>query len=90
MIHRFHKIVEATELEHRSYSGRCMYGAVCIGFTTSNMGALLAELTSAAAGIDELPTMVVALNEMRWDSMGLDIIAYFPSIPPMPEIDDEG
>jgi hypothetical protein len=68
---------------YRSYSGRGMYGRSCIGFTCSNRKELVAcaALVAAAVkgGFDPID-VVYTINRAAIDSMGRDVVVYFPGI----------
>jgi len=78
------------EIIHKRYSGRSMYGATCDGFTVPDMEAAvramfwLGRLLEDNAGntgltVEELSEDAEALlRAMRTDSMGRDLIVYFP------------
>ena len=56
------------------YSGRSMYGAECFGIVHSSQTELLVLVAGlAVAGVD-----LGFLRNARMDSMGLDMITYFP------------
>ena len=55
------------------YSGRGMFGAVCVGVVLKDEGDLF---RFAGELSDEL---VELLGSPRWDSLGLNEIAYWPS-----------
>jgi hypothetical protein len=66
----------------RSYSGRGMYGEQCVSVDVSNLGALIAfgaelgwQSKFTNAEIDEIARGV------RSDSMGRDIVVYWPGLP---------
>jgi hypothetical protein len=73
-------------IEYRSYSGRGMYGAECLGidvdhgsnFTVASVAAKLV-LELMAAG-ERTAAETVALADIRTDSMGLGAIVYFQDI----------
>ncbi len=78
-------------LEVRSYSGRGMYGAECIGVTGSNTHQILAQIIIGLAemGDEGLDAAEHFTREgaVKSDSMGLDGIVYFPRLPWMEECD---
>ncbi|MEK7414203.1 MAG: hypothetical protein AAB263_12885 [Planctomycetota bacterium] len=70
MIPAANRIIEAAEIDgrelRRSYSGRCMYGATCLGIVCPDPLDVIAE---------------VGLRGARMDSMGRsDSIVYWPHI----------
>lgn len=64
----------------RSYSGRAMYGANCVGLDVESFGAVMnIAVGLIEGGID--PTEVCELGEnMRTDNMGLGYIVYWPAL----------
>ena len=69
----------------RSYSGRCMYGADCLGVTAEDVTVVYKELISAllnGAKLDRFQKTEImdALEGVRTDNMGRDQIVYFPGI----------
>ena len=74
---KLQEILEMGEHEPRSYSGRAMYGRSCLGVECSDVGELFAEVLESADE-DDLRELAETFRTMRTDSMGLDIIVYFP------------
>lgn len=84
----------------RSYSGRCMYGRVCLAFTSSsNSAAQVCAAIMHRAGMmladeelldDQFQEIYEALSSMKWDNMGFDTVYYFPNIEPDQESIDLG
>ena len=79
-------ICEMNDLESRSYSGRGMFGRECLGIVGKTVADVTADLFDGLDGLD-LPDMDAAFNELsaalrssRTDSMGMDVIVYFPEI----------
>jgi hypothetical protein len=75
-----------------NYSGRGMYGRECVGITgsQSDCQAIIAEVIKQAharADDDELvfDDVVDAVLDYRQDSMGFDVIIYWPHISPVEE-----
>ena len=82
------------------YSGRGMYGKTCVGITGPRYDcqSMIAEAISSAIidwqmvplGSSREETdlfyreLVNTLNSYRTDSMGLDVILYWPELPPIP------
>lgn len=64
---------ETEEFECRSYSGRGMYGATCLGIDTGRgcLGALMAAIV-ANTDDDNREEVADGLRDMRTDSMGWD------------------
>lgn len=91
-MHRLQSILEEAGLKPRAYSGRGMYGKQCLGVVLDNAGDLFAcVLEFMEPEIDGLPTDrsvligafrgTAAFRGMATDSMGRDLIFYFPDIP---------
>ncbi len=65
--------LEAEGLDVRTdYSGRCMYGARCLGVTVDHSGAIF-QLGQLLHEFDWL-------GEPRTDNMGRDVIVYWPDV----------
>lgn len=60
------------------YSGRFMYGARCIGLT-GTIHAIMATVAEAGMADPELGWLLVR-NDSATDSMGLDMIVYWPDL----------
>lgn len=68
------------DFEVRSYSGRVMYGANCVGVDTDDRGAQMKIAVALIdAGIDADDVVDLAAD-VRTDSMGLGQIVYFPNL----------
>ena len=82
------EIIEAADLEPRSYSGRGMRGRYCVGVETDEppftLGAMLA---ATAAELGEDPLELAQLRSST-DQMGLRTIVYFQSVS-WPEDDED-
>lgn len=81
----FKDIIEQAGYRARSYSGRGMCGAQCVGVTTKDS---LTELTVnliRATDSDEFDEVCNLLERTKSDSMGLSCIFYWPSV----ELEDE-
>ncbi len=92
----FKEIVEDSGLEARSYSGRCMYGANCLGVVVdSGIGEVVAEIIEHLAGLDDdergqaSREAADAFRGVRKDSIGHGTVVYFPSVPWEDEEQDE-
>lgn len=61
------------------YSGRGMYGAACLGFTVSHLADAfkIAVAMGGVLGADEAREIA---GKARSDSMGRDVIVYFPGV----------
>jgi hypothetical protein len=69
---------EAAGLQLRSYSGRGMYGAVCVGLDCDNVLEALGELTETE--VLDLSQVAHLLKTASSDSMGRGQIVYWPDI----------
>ena len=70
------ELVEEEGYNLRSYSGRGMYGATCVGVTVGSTANFLMKV-AARLGEEGLE----ALGEACTDNMGLDYIVYWPDTP---------
>ncbi len=74
------------------YSGRGMYGKSCVGITGSKSGCMqiIAEVIKASVNDTEMTVeeVVDMLLNFEQDSMGLDVILYWPDLEPL-EADSE-
>lgn len=82
-------LLREAELTPRSYSGRAMYGARCVSVTVAPLealavGAALALAAVAEAGegdehaeAEEVYNLMAAARE---DSMGRDVVVYWPDV----------
>lgn len=72
------------EAIYEGYSGRCMYGDKCFGLTVDGVGEAASVLLAfvAEGGESEFYERMELAQElaqaMRTDSLGLQMIAYFP------------
>ncbi len=70
------EIVETLEAEgydvRTDYSGRCMYGHQCLGVTVPSSG--------AAFELGQLLHEYDSMGRTLSDSMGLDVIVYWPQV----------
>ena len=81
-------ICETADIEFRSYSGRGMFGRQCLGITAKDALTVAVDLFDGLryAPLDEADLdaahedLAQALREARTDSMGMDVIVYFPDI----------
>lgn len=82
------RLIEAIEeagFTARDYSGRGMYGRVCVGFTTGDLfkaGVAVAMAAALAADEGEERGAMLDLQDLsvRTDQMGFDVIVYFPGV----------
>lgn len=63
--------------EIRSYSGRAMFGTTCLGLDVESITTLARFFVSLAANDLDLATRLT--NNVRTDSMGMGMIAYWPA-----------
>jgi hypothetical protein len=78
----FQEVLEEAGYEPMPYSGRGMYGKYCVGVRTGDIGHLFADILSvtkdnSSVHLDEVSD---AFRCMRTDSLGLDVIIYFPTV----------
>lgn len=80
---RIIRCIEAADGEPRSYSGRCMYGAECVGVECDPLeflAALPLAVLDECEDADEAREVLEALTSPRGDSMGRSGILYWPSL----------
>jgi hypothetical protein len=79
-IHSLRSIIEFAGFEiYEDYSGRNMYGKMCIGFTHYKRNEVaIADLLDSAASLGETPELSLALRNMMTDNLGKGTIVYFP------------
>lgn len=88
-------LIEEAGYETRSYSGRCMYGATCLGVELEDrLGDFFASLLDAIANLqeedrDEALDLAHEFRSMKTDSMGRGMIVYFESVPYVADADVE-
>ena len=75
---------EACGYDVRPYSGRGMYGQKCLGVECENPAECVLDAVRKAGehlktGAD-VSELIDTLGCMRWDSMGLGSIIYFPDV----------
>lgn len=79
------------EYEARDYSGRFMFGKQCLGYSVESDRDFLVDLLSYAARsyfargadwekFDDWNRFCSLLRSMRVDTLGLNLIVYFPSV----------
>lgn len=77
------EIFEQAGLKTRSYSGRGMYGAHCLGVAVDDLGTffsvIVESIRSNGPGTHDIVSK--AFQGMKTDQLGLGLIVYFPSIP---------
>ncbi|MGH9921075.1 MAG: hypothetical protein ACRD6W_19675, partial [Nitrososphaerales archaeon] len=82
--HPLQSVLEGVGYECRSYSGRGMYGAKCLGVEIdrdTSLGYLVGDLIDALEGDDDLREVADGFRQLRSDDMGLGTIFYFPGVP---------
>lgn len=81
-------LIERAGEEPQSYSGRGMYGRKCVGVVCKNAFDMLADISDAAIGVGDdddghdsvLYAWIRLMRRTQQDSMGRDIIIYWPSV----------
>lgn len=73
-------IAEDCNYETRVYSGRGMYGEQCIGLILEDSSQIAALAYNIGLADSEDEIAASHIDRLRTDSMGTDIIAYFPSV----------
>lgn len=72
--------IERAGYQARDYSGRGMYGKLCVAFTTCgglfHTGVKIADALNDAFAVAKLAELHV-----ETDSMGRDTVVYFPGVP---------
>lgn len=80
------EIIEEAGYSAYSYSGRNMYGASCVGFTTDdNEFVTAANIFDSAKSWDDgswniIEPVLDILRGAKTDSMGLSTVVYFPRV----------
>lgn len=89
-------LLRSAGYEPQSYSGRGMSGKHCVSVTTDSAFEVLAELIDVAAGdadaenyAEEMREMARVVRGTRTDSMGRQIVAYWPSVRCEPDHEPE-
>ena len=68
------RVLETNGFEVRSYSGRGMYGAKCVGCALDSVSDIFQlGIVAGDAGLDGLPSPQV-------DNLGLGVICYWPEL----------
>ena len=82
--------IEYAGYEPRGYSGRFMYGKYCVATAIDDPINFFLELEYL---VDEYEELELALSDYRIDTLGLNLIVYWPNIswepkaPPEPDVD---
>ncbi len=88
--HQLQKVLEHAGVEGiRSYSGRAMYGRICLGVDTDDVGEVFAAILESVEGEEDTRDIQEAFRNMRTDSMGRGTIVYFPQVPFVDDEEDE-
>lgn len=88
--HTLQEMFDGSEHEPQPYSGRFMYGKECLSFRVSDLGEFLSDIFYALENSDyDISALGEAFRHMKTDSLGMDMVVYFPRIPYVWE-DDEG
>jgi hypothetical protein len=84
------ELIEAAGYSVRSYSGRSMYGKICLGIDTKHadivpivlniISEYIGQCNGRAGRIDKAQDLCELLMDPRSDSMGKGYIVYFPAI----------
>ena len=83
--HKIQVLAEGAELDVRSYSGRGMYGRECLAIEGSSAMDIIASMLEKISEEDEdaaeaASDLSEALRRSSQDSMGRDMVLYFPHI----------
>jgi len=80
----FQELLRSAELSPMSYSGRGMMGKRCLAVVTKSQGKLFSSVLTAIVDQGLSPADIndyaEAFESMRSDSMGHDIVFYFPTV----------
>jgi hypothetical protein len=82
---RLIKLIEEAGYEARSYSGRSMFGRVCVGVDLlrgQSVFGFIADMIRAAVDhpADMVEVFADTLDETQQDAMGLGMIVYWPRV----------
>lgn len=96
-MHILQKLIENDgRFECRKYSGRGMYGKSCLGVIISrgeSFGDLFAHIIEGMEYFDvdglTKEDLIMGIQTMEYDSMGMDTIVYFRKVPYMESDDDD-
>lgn len=81
---------EASDVQLRSYSGRGMYGAECLAVTGATVGELMAAIIMQLVCFKgDHYEVAQAIEGLKTDSLGCDIVIYFPGVEYLPEETEE-
>lgn len=72
-------LIERAGLEWRSYAGRGMGGAECVGIAGAPLS-IVADLMRVCRSLEQVQELAEALDGARDDSMSKGAILYFPRL----------
>ena len=80
------EVIEGAGYETRGYSGRAMFGRECLGVEvpSGGLGVFIADVMTEVidqGDVDRPYEIAEAFRGMAQDSMGRNLIVYFPSTP---------
>ena len=92
--HKIQVLAEGAELDVRSYSGRGMYGRECLAIEGSSAMYIIASMLEKISeegedAAEAASDLSEALRRSSQDSMGLDVVLYFPHIKFVGEEDED-
>jgi hypothetical protein len=98
--HIVQETIENAGYQTRSYSGRGMYGKICVGVDAGkSLGAFFADIlqevrnSSDKPGGEEMDSQLIELEDafrtMSSDAMGMGTIVYFPDVPFMGDDEED-
>lgn len=75
-------LLQSEGFEPRAYSGRNMYGKLCVGFTCDYGKEIrsIVQLLFVAEAEGIFEEAVKVLAKTKTDSLGLSVIVYFPDV----------
>jgi hypothetical protein len=85
-MHPLQQMLEESDIETQSYSGRGMYGKTCLGVSIDRGGlgdfiARVIEATQSQVGGENIEEIAESFRRMSTDSLGMGQIVYFPGVP---------
>lgn len=81
--HALQSLLENAEIGTMPYSGRAMYGKLCLATTEAGVLSKLVEAClyqGSDLSDSEKDEIVSAMRQVRTDSLGHDTVTYFPSV----------
>lgn len=87
-MHPLQQIFEDAGVHTRSYSGRAMYGSQCLAIVVADWRDVLYTIVE---GVDDenRDALAEAVSKVKLDSMGREMVVYFPGIPFVDQEDGE-